>query len=415
VASELPPAPPGEDALEHEPRPPSGLVPGDVLGERYRISRRLGVGGMGEVWQAERLDTGDALAIKALALDRRRDDGTRAERLIREAKIVARIEHPNVVAITDFGQTATGSPFIAMELLHGRALHELLRAEGALPWARVAAIGSGVARGLAAAHALGVVHRDLKPANVFVLDDRPGAACKVIDFGIAKATAVDDGDRPLTRTGLVFGTPSYMSPEQARGEPIDGRTDVYALGCILHEALTGRRLFSGRAPAEIIYRQLFETPRAPGELAPEADIPASLDAIVQRCLRKHPTNRYQHMHEVAEHLAAALRGEIVEPPPPEIVPAPPPALRARYGAPVDDAIEPPAWEMSSVRARLGPRPVLRALGLVLGGAVLGLLLVIGALVVHRMWVGREAAADARAAPAIGEHKARSTEPSPRRR
>ena len=343
--------------------------------------RKLGKGGMGEVWEAHHLALDKRVAIKALVLDGRRDDATRTERLMREAKFVARIAHPNVVEIGDFGQTESGIPFIAMELLHGRPLHELLRSQGPLSWPRAAAIASGIARGLAAAHAIGVIHRDLKPANVFVLDDST-SACKVIDFGIAKATTVDDRDRTLTRTGLVFGTPAYMSPEQARGEPLDGRADVYGLGCILHEALTGQRLFHAKTPAETLYRQLFVGPPPPSAMRPEAAIPASVDAIVLRCLMKQPGNRFQRMQDVADALAAALRGEHVPPPPPEMLPVPPAALQARYGS-IEDRLSfaddpEPAFPLRS-------RTVLHAIGWTAGGVVLGVALVVGAVLVHRAW------------------------------
>ena len=379
-----------------------GLAAGDVLGQRYRVTERLGAGGMGEVWRAHDLVTDDAVAVKALVLDGRRDDATRIERLLREAKFIARIQHANVVGITDFGQTESGAPWFVMELLQGRPLHELLKAHGPMSWPRAASLATGIANGLAAAHAIGVVHRDLKPANVFVLDDpsraairggAPCGSCKVIDFGIAKATAVDDRDRALTRTGLVFGTPAYMSPEQARGESLDPRADIYNLGIILHEALTGRRLFSARTPAEILYRQLFEAAPRPSTMMPHAAIPPSIDAIVMRCLAKSPATRFQSMQEVADALAAALRGDDVPMPPREVLPIPPAALRARYGAPrseisgvtaVDEIEEAPVPTPSSSRT------VLRAAAWIAGGVALGLVLVVAAVFGYRAWRVRPA-------------------------
>ncbi len=376
-----------ESALTTERRA-SGLAAGDVLAQRYRVVERLGVGGMGEVWRADDLVVEGPVAIKALVLDGRRDDATRVERLLREAKFISRIQHANVVGITDFGQTDNGVPWFVMELLHGRPLHEVLRVHGPMSWPRAASLATGIANGLAAAHAIGVVHRDLKPANVFVLDDASRTTtCKVIDFGIAKATAVEDRDRTLTRTGLVFGTPAYMSPEQARGEPLDPRADVYNLGIILHEALTGKRLFTARTPAEILYRQLFEAPPPPSALAPLAAIPTSIDAIVLRCLAKSPASRFQSMQEVADALAAALRGEDIPMPPREMLPIPPAALRARYGSGRREssgttAVEEIEESLPEPR-RSSSRKVLHAVAWITGGVVLGLALVVAALLGHR--------------------------------
>jgi serine/threonine-protein kinase len=375
-------------------RPPSGLAEGDLLADAYRVIRKLGKGGMGEVWEAHHVALDKRVAIKALVLDGRRDDGTKAERLMREAKFVARIAHPNVVAINDFGQTEQGLPYFVMELLEGRPLHEIVRADGPLPWRRAAEVAIGIARGLAAAHAIGVIHRDLKPSNVFVLD-APASACKVIDFGIAKATAVEDRDRTLTRTGLVFGTPSYMSPEQARGEPLDGRADIYGLGCILHEALTGRRLFFARTPAEILYRQLFEAPLVPSAMLLEAEIPESIDAIVLRCLLKQPANRFQRMQDVVDALEAALRGEHVPAPPHEVLPRPSAALQARYGSVQGDAT--PIADDGADAMVSRPRPVLRAIAWIGGGAAIGVVLVLAAVLAHRVLTKRDVPAPTKSA------------------
>jgi serine/threonine-protein kinase len=245
-----------------------------------------------------------------------------------------------------------------------------------------------------------VIHRDLKPGNVFVLDDTARlGACKVIDFGIAKATDVGDRDHTLTRTGVVFGTPAYMSPEQARGEALDGRADIYALGCIFHEMLTGRRLFTARTPAEILYRQLFESPLPPSAMTPDAGIPPAIDAIVLRCLLKDPALRFQRMTDVVESIAAALRGESVAAPPPEVLPVPPAALQARYGsgrtepAPVAGRTVPAAFTPVAVEPDPPPpRGVLRALGWIGGGVALGLALVAAAVLVHRTYLRRDAPA-----------------------
>ncbi len=369
-------------------RSSSGIRPGDLLADRYRIIRAIGVGGMGEVWEATHTVIGRAVAVKALVPDPR-PDSDRAERMMREARIVARIEHPNVVDITDFGHTADGNPFFVMELLRGRSLHAVLRADGPFDWRRVATLGIQLARALAAAHDVGVIHRDLKPGNVLVLDDTgEGESCKLIDFGIAKAVELSDEERTLTRTGVVFGTPAYMSPEQARGETLDGRSDMFALGMILHEALTGERPFHARTPAEMLYLKLFTPPALPSMRAPGRGIPRSIDAIVRRCLFKHRDGRYPDMRAVADALALALAGEPIAAPPEEAMPVPPAAVELRYRetarkSQIELGMAPPAAAESRPRpvAAAGPSPapgsgLVRvriagvAAGLVVGGGVL---------------------------------------------
>ncbi|HWB76818.1 MAG TPA: serine/threonine-protein kinase [Nannocystaceae bacterium] len=311
-------------------RRPTGIVVGELLADRYRIVRPLGAGGMGEVWEAVHVVIGRAVAVKVLVPDLR-PESTRAERMMREAKLVAKIEHPHVVEIIDFGHTGNGTPFIAMELLRGRSLFAVLRDEGPMQWQRVATLGQQLARALAAAHDVGVIHRDLKPANVFVSTSRDGIeSCKLIDFGIAKAVELSDEERTLTKTGIVFGTPAYMSPEQARGEPLDGRSDMFALGMILSELLTGERPFHATTPAEMLYLKLFTPPALPSRRAPGRGIPAALDAIVRRCLSKDREARFADLRALADALGAALRGDAIAMPTEEVIPVPGDDLRSRY-------------------------------------------------------------------------------------
>ncbi|MBC8068186.1 MAG: serine/threonine protein kinase, partial [Deltaproteobacteria bacterium] len=263
------PAPPPRSAAK-----PSPFHAGMVLGERYRLVAPLGKGGMGEVWEVVHVVIGRSLALKVVLGEG--NDPELAQRLQREAELVARLEHANIVGVTDFGLVAANQPFVVMERLHGRTLAELLRGRGPLPWSEARDIAVQIAAGLACAHQAGIVHRDLKPSNVFVLDDAQGRLrIKIIDFGLAKATVIGPGDRALTMSGAVFGSPAYMAPEQVRGEAIDPRTDLYALGAILYEMIVGERLWTRPSIPALLYCQLFEP--APTIRARVPEVPIELD------------------------------------------------------------------------------------------------------------------------------------------
>lgn len=269
-----------------------------VLDGRYRLLRKVGEGGMGEVWEAQHTGLDRRLAIKLLLTSAYAKPAIR-ERFVREAQIVSRIEHPNVVEVSDFGELPDGMPFIAMELVQGRSLAAVLSSEAPLAWPRAVALARQIARGVGAAHREGVVHRDLKPGNVLVHGDDQ-ERIKVIDFGIAKRNELDANASALTSTGAVFGTPGYMAPEQIRGDPADARADVYALGCILFEALSGRRVFEGKL-FERLQAHLFQAPPA----LPET-VPLTLREVVRSCLHKDPMQRFATMDAVAKALDKAV-------------------------------------------------------------------------------------------------------------
>jgi eukaryotic-like serine/threonine-protein kinase len=257
---------------------------GRIVGS-YRLDARLGQGGMGQVYRAVHPAIGSRVAIKVLTPDAaaRRD---LVERFFGEARVVNHIRHPNIVGVLDLGQLDDGRPYILMELLEGASLAELLLRRGPLPLATVVDIGRQVLAGLGAAHAAGVVHRDIKPDNVFV---QTGGRVKVLDFGIAKLEPEMSAGSTGTRTGALLGTPCYMAPEQVACERVDAQADVYAVGALLFEALTGRPPFVGGTVYELFRQHLREAPPRPRALRPE--IPAALEEAVLRALAKLPADR----------------------------------------------------------------------------------------------------------------------------
>ncbi|RMG99509.1 MAG: serine/threonine protein kinase [Deltaproteobacteria bacterium] len=286
------------------PLPPEVPAAGLVLDGRYKLVRCIGRGGMGEVWEAVHMVIGRKVAIKLVTPERASTgDAVVMERFLREAQVIAAVDHEAVVEILDYGTAPGSRPYYVMELLDGRTLAERVKREGPLPWTEACRLLEQVASGLAAVHERGIVHRDLKPDNIFLVAERTGGLrAKIIDFGIAKSNALDPSARTFTKTGMVFGTPAYMSPEQARGERVDLRADVYALGCVAFHAVTGRMPFPAENATKMLFHHLFTEPEAPSAVRPKAQIPRSFDAWVLRCMRKEPQNRFATMHEAIDAL-----------------------------------------------------------------------------------------------------------------
>lgn len=281
----------------------SAISAGRRIGS-YILVERLGRGGMGVVWRARDPDLEREVAIKMMTSGEEHTavEEELAQRFLLEARAAARIQSRHVVQVMQLGRTEQGEVFIVMELLKGRSLHAVLR-EGAIPPPRALRIARQLARGMAAAHALGVVHRDLKPANVMLAELDGEETAKILDFGVAKLTK--DGGRGLTQNGAMIGTVPYMAPEQVLGEPVDGRTDVYALGVVLFRMLTGEHLYDSDVLSDLLRHQV--STRAPRirDRAPDVAVSARVEGIVARCLEKDPSARFQSMEELEAALAAA--------------------------------------------------------------------------------------------------------------
>jgi eukaryotic-like serine/threonine-protein kinase len=269
-----------------------------VFGERYEVEARIGAGGMAEVWRGHDRVLNRTVAIKTL-LPQFARDASFVDRFRREAQAAARLNHPGIVSVYDSG-TDDHTPFIVMQYIEGRTLADYLAAGKTLPPAQAAQIAQGIAEALGAAHAQGVIHRDIKPANIMVT--REGKVL-VMDFGIARLVA---GPETAPQTAAVLGTASYLSPEQAQGQAVDARTDIYSLGVVLYEMLAGRPPFTGDSPMAIAYKQVNATPPPPSSIVP--DVSPALDAVVMRALSKNPANRYQSGAEFADDLERARSG-----------------------------------------------------------------------------------------------------------
>jgi eukaryotic-like serine/threonine-protein kinase len=272
-----------------------------VFDGRYHVVRKLGTGGMANVYLAEDQELDRRVAIKMLD-DRHAQDEQFVERFRREAKNAAGLTHPNIVSIYDRGE-AEGTYYIAMEYLDGRTLKELLVARGPTPVAVAIDYARQALAALGFAHRNGVVHRDIKPHNVSVASD---GRLKVMDFGIARA-----GTSQMTETGSIIGTAQYLSPEQAKGAPVGPASDIYSVGIVLYEMLTGSVPFTGDTPLEIAMKHLSTTPEPPSERRPE--VPHELDSIVLRALAKDPADRYPTAEAMDADLARAARGQAVAP------------------------------------------------------------------------------------------------------
>ena len=292
-------------------RPVIDPLLGRTLDEKYRLDERLGTGGMGTVYRATHLLIDRPVAIKVLN-SRYVEDEAAQVRFRREARAAGRLQHVNAVTVTDFGSTTDGLVYIVMELLEGYTLRDVLAREAPLDVARAVSIMLQISSAVAAAHEAGVIHRDLKPANIFIVQRKDAPPfVKVLDFGIAKlaAEALDDDDDPqtLTQVGAMIGTPRYMSPEQCDGRHLTPAADVYSMGIILYEMLTGTTPFNGTSPLAIALKHSSQAPRNPREFV--ATIPPALEEVVLHTLEKQPEQRppdaeafRRELYEVAERL-----------------------------------------------------------------------------------------------------------------
>ena len=344
-----------KDAARAVPPVPESQRPDPMVGRtlegRYTILARLGAGSMGTVYRAKQHAMGREVAIKILRSDRAVDDAAKA-RFLREARTNSLLASPNTVTVFDFGQAQTGELYLAMELLDGESLGQRLHRGGRMSVAASVDTTRQALRSLAEAHAKGIIHRDLKPDNLFFARVLSGGQyeeiVKVLDFGIAKMLRDEDAamNAVETQAGTVFGTPRYMSPEQAQGKPLDPRSDLYALGVILYQMLTGRPPFADDDAVVVMARYIKTQPRPPSEICPEAMIPADVERVVMRTLSNDPNDRPPTAEALSAELARALESmaaatsgvRISVSQPPQPIPdaiaagiAPPPPPQARTG------------------------------------------------------------------------------------
>ncbi len=292
------------DATVAEPIPVDPLV-GHTLDDKYRLEERLGIGGMGTVYRALHLLIDRPVAVKVLNQRFVEDEAART-RFRREARAAGRLQHTNAVTVTDFGESQDGYVYLVMELLEGRTLRDVLAKEAPLDAARSVSLMMQISAAVAAAHEAGIIHRDLKPANIFIVQRAEvPAVVKVLDFGIAKLAAeILDEDEPMTLTqiGAMIGTPRYMSPEQCDGAELTPGSDVYSLGVILYEMLTGTVPFNGSTPLAIAMKHASEAPRHPREFV--SSIPPALEQFVLHTLEKRPEDRPANAAEFRKELLA---------------------------------------------------------------------------------------------------------------
>lgn len=307
---------------------------GSIVAERYHVLKKLGEGGMGQVYLAEHVKMGRKSALKVMHPGMVKDVDA-ISRFNREASNAARISHPNVAAIYDFGETPEGVIYLAMEFVDGQPLTKIIEQTGSLPALRAAEIIRQSGDALAVAHDMGIVHRDLKPDNIMIARTRDGGdLVKVVDFGIAKAAGSEA--QKVTKTGLVVGTPEYMSPEQLAGDQLDGRSDIYSLALVAFNMLTGKLPFPADSAQESMIMRLTDRPKSLGEMRPDVAWPADVQSVMDRALERDATKRYQtaaefgrDLYRVIERMpeteAAALGTQVLGLPP------------TRVGAPSADA------------------------------------------------------------------------------
>jgi serine/threonine protein kinase len=272
---------------------------GRVIARNFKIEKLLGVGGMGKVYKARQLSLDKDVVIKVLH-EHFQHDPQLVQRFQREARAASRLNHPNSIQVIDFGQDDTGVLFMAIEYLHGTDLFAVLQREGPLGEDRLARVMIQVCSALVEAHEQNVIHRDLKPENIMV-EDRRGRkdVVKVLDFGIAKIQDPDEkGGQALTQAGMVCGTPEYMSPEQARGQTLDKRSDLYSLGVVVYQLATGELPFTAESPIGIVTKHILEKPAPPRQKYPHLRISADLEAIILKAMAKEPADRYLSAHDM---------------------------------------------------------------------------------------------------------------------
>jgi TPR repeat protein/tRNA A-37 threonylcarbamoyl transferase component Bud32 len=309
IEKDIQTAPPAEsgEGVESEPEPDLKAVEA-TLGARYEVLSLIGRGGMGVVYKVRDKELDKIFAIKMLDASLVASQHTR-KRFQQESKAASQLTHANLCAVYDFGGGDSGAPFIVMDYLDGTTLAEILKRDGALSKDRALPMFAQICEGIAHAHSKGVVHRDIKPENIMITRENDLDVVKVVDFGIAQVLTDElRATQRLTKTGDLFGSPFYMSPEQCLGNQNDVRSDIYALGCLLYETLTGDPPLVGENPIRTILKHINEEPIAPSIKKPRANISPGLDQIIMRCLEKQPTDRYQTAADLLQDVEALQVG-----------------------------------------------------------------------------------------------------------
>lgn len=281
---------------------------GSTIGDKYEILAVVGGGAMGLVYKARHTLMKRTVALKMLHPNMVVDEGT-VKRFQKEAEALSCLNHPNILTVFDFGVSKTGQPYLVTDYLEGQTVAELLEQNERADWMRTLRIFTQVCSALAHAHKHGVIHRDIKPSNIMLVNfEEQSDFVKILDFGIAKVVSdVPEGSSSLTRTGEVFGSPLYMSPEQCRGKALDSRSDIYSLGCVMYRTLTGQPALFGQDLVECLYKHVNEEPQPLTLVTPEANIPPELEAVVLKCLAKDPAARYQTMADLKDALNSIIR------------------------------------------------------------------------------------------------------------
>ncbi len=291
----------------------SSLV-GTQVGGKYEVLDVLGKGGMGKVYAGRHIEIGRKVAIKVLDRDFRKNEAVYL-RFKQEARLAATLSHSNICSVYDFGELADGTPYLVMDLLEGKTLGEIRVEQKRIRWQRAVNICAQLCDGLSHAHSKHVLHRDLKPSNIVIQNEGTGEQAKIVDFGIAKSLQEDAP--ALTATHESIGTPYYMSPEQCKSKKVDHRSDIYSLGCLMYEILTGQPPFSGDT-LQIMFAHVATEPEPLNKVVLEADIPAHLESAILKAIRKNPDERFQTADEMKQDILSFASGEanaVVEPVP----------------------------------------------------------------------------------------------------
>jgi serine/threonine-protein kinase len=350
---------------------------GSIIADRYLVLSKLGEGGMGQVYLAEHVKMGRKSAVKVMNPGTV-NDADAISRFNREAANASRISHQHAAQVYDFGETADGLIYLAMEFVEGEPLTDILARDGALPPERAGEIVRQTAEALQVAHDLGIVHRDLKPDNIMLAKFRDGSDCvKVVDFGIAKAAGVEA--QKVTRTGLVIGTPEYMSPEQIAGDPLDARSDIYSLGLVAFNILTGRLPFPSKTAQESVIMRLTEPPVRLAKMRPQIAWTPKVQEVMDKALQRDAALRYASANEFGRALSAAVQGLTSATEASAAEPMPEPDVRV----PATRVAEVPASAGSGVRGFAGSGVRARRGRLIAAGAVVVLIAAVTVYAVTR--------------------------------